>query len=65
MLRALKRTLGSGPPVIGVNYGTVGFLTSMAADELEAGLERAFGGEYLVAELPTLEADARGESTSR
>ena len=31
MLRALKRTLGSGPPVIGVNYGAVGFLTSIAA----------------------------------
>ena len=61
MLRALKRTLGSGPPVIGVNYGTVGFLTSMAASDLEPGLERAFGGEYLVAELPTLQADARGE----
>jgi|SRR5262245_1874796 len=61
MLRALKRTLGSGPPVIGVNYGAVGFLTSIAADDLEAGLERAFGGDYLVAELPTLRADAGGE----
>ena len=56
MLRALKRTLGAGPPVIGVNYGAVGFLTSIAADDLEPGLERAFGGEYLVAELPTIEA---------
>jgi NAD+ kinase len=60
MLRALKRTLGSGPPVIGVNYGAVGFLTSIAADDLETGLERAFRGEYLVAELPTLQADAEG-----
>jgi NAD+ kinase len=56
MLRALKRTLGSGPPVIGVNYGAVGFLTSIGADDLEPGLERAFGGEYLVAELPTIQA---------
>jgi NAD+ kinase len=61
MLRALKRSLGSGPPVIGVNYGAVGFLTSISADDLETGLERAFGGDYLVAELPTLQADARGE----
>jgi NAD+ kinase len=60
MLRALKRTLGTGPPVIGVNYGAVGFLTSISADDLEAGLERAFGGEYLVAELPTLQAEAAG-----
>jgi len=61
MLRALKRSLGSGPPVIGVNYGAVGFLTSISADDLETGLERAFGGDYLVAELPTLQADASGE----
>ncbi|TML14242.1 MAG: NAD(+)/NADH kinase [Actinobacteria bacterium] len=38
MLRALKRSLGSGPPVIGVNFGAVGFLTSMRAAELESGL---------------------------
>jgi len=55
MLRALRRTLGSGPPVIGVNYGAVGFLTSIAADDLEAGLERAFAGDYRVAELPTID----------
>jgi len=61
MLRGLKRSLGSGPPVIGVNFGAVGFLTSISADDLETGLERAFGGEYEVVELPTLEADAKGE----
>jgi NAD+ kinase len=61
MLRALKRTLGNGPPVIGVNYGAVGFLTSISAGDLEQGLERAFGGEYVVADLPTLDADAGGE----
>ncbi|HKB20280.1 MAG TPA: NAD(+)/NADH kinase [Gaiellaceae bacterium] len=61
MLRALKRSLGSGPPVIGVNYGAVGFLTSISAGDLEQGLERTFSGEYEVVELPTIEADAQGE----
>jgi NAD+ kinase len=61
MLRALKRSLGSGPPVIGVNFGAVGFLTSMSADDLESGLERAFGGEYEVVELPTIQAQAGSE----
>jgi NAD+ kinase len=61
MLRALKRSLGSGPPVLGVNFGAVGFLTSISAEDLEQGLERAFGGDYVVAELPTLEAAAGGE----
>jgi NAD+ kinase len=61
MLRALKRSLGSGPPVIGVNFGAVGFLTSMSADDLETGLERAFGGVYEVVELPTIQAEAGSE----
>jgi NAD+ kinase len=61
MLRALKRSLGSGPPVIGVNFGAVGFLTSMSADDLETGLARAFGGEYEVVELPTIQAQAGNE----
>ena len=46
MLGALKRFLGKPVPVIGVNYGRVGFLTAMRAAGLEAGLERVFAGEY-------------------
>ena len=37
MLRALQRFLGTGVPVIGVNFGRVGFLCSMQPDELEEG----------------------------
>ena len=54
MLRALTRFLGSGVPVLGVNFGRVGFLTAIPADELEAGIGRAFAGEYRVIALPTL-----------
>ncbi|HVM17126.1 MAG TPA: NAD(+)/NADH kinase [Gaiellaceae bacterium] len=60
MLRALGRLLGTAVPVIGVNFGRVGFLSSIAADELETGLARAFAGEYEVVELPTLAVDADG-----
>jgi NAD+ kinase len=61
MLRALQHFLGTGTPVLGVNFGRVGFLASIAADELEEGLRRAFAGEYRVFELPTLEADVDGD----
>jgi NAD+ kinase len=61
MLRALKQFLGTGTPVLGVNFGRVGFLASVAAHELEAGLTRAFGGDYRVFELPTLEVEIDGE----
>ncbi len=60
MLRALQRTLGTGPPVVGVNFGAVGFLTSVTADGLEDGLKRVFAGDYVVAELPTLDAEVGG-----
>lgn len=61
MLRALQRTLGTGTPVIGVNFGDVGFLTSISADDLEDGLARVFAGDYVVVELPTLDAEVGGE----
>ena len=57
VLRALARFLGTGVPVIGVNFGRVGFLSSMGKRELEEGLSRVFAGEYDVVELPTLELE--------
>jgi NAD+ kinase len=60
MLRALARFLGTGVPVVGVNFGRVGFLSSMGRRELEAGLARVFAGEYEVVELPTLELEHPG-----
>ncbi len=60
MLRALQRFLGTGVPVLGVNFGRVGFLTSVRGEELEAGLERAFAGEHTVLELATLDVEAGG-----
>ena len=61
MLRALHRFLGTRTPVIGVNFGRIGFLTSIAAAELEVGLRRAFAGEYRVVELATIAACLDGK----
>ncbi len=61
MLRALKHSLDTGVPVLGVNFGRVGFLTALDAAELESGLARVFAGEYVVVELPTLEVEVGGE----
>jgi NAD+ kinase len=57
VLRALTRFLGAGVPVVGVNFGRVGFLSSMGRRELEEGMARVFAGEYEVVELPTLEVE--------
>ncbi|HEY7259250.1 MAG TPA: NAD(+)/NADH kinase [Gaiellales bacterium] len=57
MLRALQRWAGTGVPSLGVNFGRVGFLTSVSAGEIESGLEKAFAGGYHVLDVPTLVAD--------
>jgi NAD+ kinase len=60
MLRALQRFLGSDVPVIGVNFGRVGFLASIQQNELESGLARVFSGDYRVVQLTTLDVEADG-----
>jgi NAD+ kinase len=62
ILRALAKLLGTRTPVIGVNFGRVGFLASISPENLERDLARVFAGEYAVIELPTLEARLNGET---
>ena len=65
ILRALAREAGSGAPVIGINYGRVGFLASIERRELESGLRRALAGDYITLELPSLRASwAEGEASA-
>ena len=61
MLRALTRYLGTGVPVIGVNFGRVGFLASIERNDLESGIARVFEGGYRVEELPTLDVEVGEE----
>jgi NAD+ kinase len=60
MLRTLAHLIGTDVPVIGVNFGRVGFLASIRPERLEDDVGRAFAGEYLVVELPTLEVRLDG-----
>ena len=54
MLRALRGCLAAPAPVFGVNFGRVGFLTSIRGSELDQGLARVFAGDFKVVELCTL-----------
>ena len=62
ILRTLARLLGSAVPVIGVNFGRVGFLAAIPRGDLERDVRRVLAGEYAVLELPTLEARLDGET---
>src|SRR5665213_1100465 len=61
MLRTLALLLGSDVPVIGVNYGRVGFLASIRPEDLDRDLERVFAGEYVTVELPTIQVRLDGD----
>ena len=63
MLRALHRFLGTPVPVLGVNFGRVGFLPAMSPAGMEEGLPRALARERRVVELPTLDVDVDGTAT--
>jgi len=59
ILRTLARLLGTGVPVIGINFG---FLASIAPERLDDDLTRVFAGEYRTIEQPTLEAQLDGKT---
>ena len=65
ILRTLARLLGTGVPVIGINFGRVGFLASIMPERLEKDLARVFAGEYRTIEQPTLELASTARCSSR
>jgi NAD+ kinase len=56
ILYALRRFAGTGVPIFGINFGTVGFLAAIEREELGEGLRRAFTGDFEVMDMPGLEA---------
>lgn len=58
ILYALRRYAGTGVPVFGINFGTVGFLAAAEREQLDQGLRRAFAGDFEVMRLPGLEVPA-------
>jgi NAD+ kinase len=61
VLRALDRFMGRDVPVLGVNFGRVGFLTGVPREQLEDGLRRALTGHLRIVELPTLAVEVDGQ----
>jgi NAD+ kinase len=56
LLRGARFLQGRQAPILGVNLGRVGFLTSCGGAELEEGLRKLAGGDYHAEARMTLEA---------
>ncbi len=54
MLRAIDKVLPSPTPVLGVNFGSLGYLTEIDPDGVFRALERFFQGDYSLEERMTL-----------
>ena len=59
MLRATR--MFPGRVLLGVNLGKVGFMSGMLPDEIEAGVEKVFGGGLQVQQYRMLEVRVAGE----
>jgi NAD+ kinase len=60
ILKALREHANSTVPVLGINFGTIGFLAAADTDALEDGLAQAVAGDFEVLSLPALELGAGG-----
>lgn len=58
ILRAAELSRGSGVPLLGVNFGHVGFLAEVERDDLDVTVERIVARHYSVEERMTLEVIA-------
>lgn len=59
ILRVARESAGTRTPILGINMGRLGFLTTSAATDLAATLKRVWAGEYRIESRPLIEALGR------
>ena len=62
ILMAFSRFAGMQTPIIGFNFGRVGFLSAMGPDDIPAGLKSVLEGNYELIGLSLLELVNQGEN---
>jgi NAD+ kinase len=54
ILRVARELEGADTPLLGINLGSLGFLTSVRSDDLPAAARHVLGGEYTISERFTI-----------
>ncbi|MGE0553733.1 MAG: NAD(+)/NADH kinase [Gemmatimonadales bacterium] len=65
LLRGARLLKGKPVPIVGVNFGKVGFLTSCTRADLDAALTRLASGDYVVSSRFTLASEIVGSDGTR
>ena len=61
ILKGLRRYADTSVPLFAVNFGEIGFLSTVEPEELdEFGFERAFAGDFEVLRLPAIAFESEG-----
>jgi NAD+ kinase len=58
-LLSVARSLAEGVPILGVNLGSLGFLTEIGRGEMYPALVRVLDGDYAIEERPMLDVELR------
>ncbi len=56
VLKVARDTAGSNTPLLGVNAGRLGFLTTASIDELKLALDNLWAGKFTIDPMPLVEA---------
>ena len=61
ILTALRMFAGRRAPVFAINYGAIGFLSTVDHGQLTEGVDRAIAGDYELLRMPALSIEVDGE----
>ena len=64
LIRGARQTAPLGIPIVGVNFGRMGFLTEFQPEEISVALPKLFAGEYWLEERRTLVVSHRRNGAS-
>src|SRR5436309_2424778 len=59
LLQAAHRFRGSGIPILGINIGYLGFITSVRGDRVQQDMKRILNAEFIISQRTALDLEIR------